>query len=332
MKKNAHSLPEMIKRYFYEYLPAMRGGSPNTITTYAEAISMFLKYLSQRKKIIPSKISVDDLSVQNIIEFLNYLEKERGNGVSTRNARLAAIRSLVKYLLFEKPEWTIHFHGILSIPTKKTSTAILDYLSQKEMDAILETPSNSWIGNRDRTMFTIMYNTGVRVSEIIGMKVYDVSLERSKTIRVLGKGRKARLLPLWKSTATLVRQWIKSNRFNPDSYLFPSSRGKKMTRSTFAKRLTLTVEQAKVKCKELKSRSVSPHTLRHTMAMHFLQSGVDITVIAMWLGHESIETTHLYIDADMEMKTKALQALQDPNSKSFRYSPSDPLLAMLDEL
>jgi len=332
MKNKKHNLPDLIKSFFCEYLPSLRGGSPNTVSSYAEAVSLFLKHLQRHKKIVPSKITIDDFSVQNIIDFLSFLEKERGNGISTRNARLAAIRSLAKYLLLEKPEWTGHLHRIMAIPTKKKPTLILDYLSQKEIDVILETPDNSWLGRRDRTMFTLMYNTGIRVSEIIDMKVEDTCLERNKSIRVCGKGRKSRSLPIWKSTVLLLRQWIKLNRLRSDSFLFPNNRGTKMTRSALAKRLTKTVETAKIKCKELRTRKVSPHTIRHTMAMHFLQAGVDITVIAMWLGHESIETTHIYIDTDMEMKTKALQSLKDPHTKNFRYKPDDVLLALLEDI
>lgn len=328
MKNKTNGLPDLIKHFFCDHLPALRGGSANTISTYSEAVSLFLKYLRDNKKITPSKVCIDDFSVQNIIDFLNFLEKERGNSISTRNARLAAIRSLAKYLLLEKPEWAGHLHRIMSIPLKKTPVSILGYLSQKEIDVILEEPDDTWLGRRDRAMFTLMYNTGIRVSEIIEMRVSDVRLDRNNAINVCGKGRKSRSLPIWKSTATLLRQWIKSNRFRSDSLLFPNNQGTKMTRSTFAKRLTNTVKAASVKCKELKSRKVSPHT----MAMHFLQAGIDITVIAMWLGHESIETTHIYIDADMELKTKALQSLQDPESKNFRYKPEDPLLALLEDM
>lgn len=332
MKKKATYLPQLIENFFFTYLPLQRGLSPHTRSAYATTLSMLLKFLQKRKNIVPSRISVDDLSAENILEFLNYLEKSRKNCVKTRNARLAAIHSFVKYILFENPTLSGRFCRVLSIPAKRGPKKILDYLTRDEMNAILDSSSNSWLGQRDRTMFTVMYNTGIRVSEVTGLKVSDVRLEKNGIIRIIGKGRKERELPLWKNTTNLLKQWIKTNRLTSDSVLFPSSRGTKLTRSAIAKRLVVATKSCENKCKSLKKRKVTPHTLRHTMAMHFLQSGTDITVIAMWLGHTSIETTHMYIEADPELKVQALKALQSPREKRFLYEPKDSILELLDSM
>lgn len=201
------------------------------------------------------------------------------------------------------------------------------------MNAVLSvSDENSWCGKRDRVLFTVMYNTGARVSEIIDLNVSDVMLESNGTIRLFGKGRKERVLPLWKSTVALLRRWIKGNQFSPKSPLFPTRKGFKMTRSAVAKRLEANASEARKKCHALKTKRISPHTIRHSTAMRFLQSGVDITVIAMWLGHEHIATTHLYVTADMQMKQKALDAIQEPSGKKIRFQADDALLEYLDNL
>jgi len=199
------------------------------------------------------------------------------------------------------------------------------------MDAILASPDDkSWCGRRNRVLLEVMYNTGARVSEILELKVANVRLEPSGRVHLTGKGRKERTVPLWKDTVKLLRKWILSNRYSSDSYIFPNNRGSKMTRSAVAKMLTSVVETTKNQCPTLKSRKISPHTLRHTTAMHLLQAGVDITVIAMWLGHESIETTHIYVTADMAMKEKALQEMRPPKTKSLRFQPKGSLLEFLE--
>jgi len=327
-------IPVMIRQFFDEYLPLQRGCSPHTISAYSDTFSLLLKYFHREKRISPSRISIDDFSPRNIRDFLDYLQKKRGNSANTRNARLAAINSFIKYLLIEDPMLSGKLQGILSIPLKRKEKKALDFLSCDEMDAILATPNEkTWCGKRDRVLFSVMYNTGARVSEIVDIKVADVRLEKNGTIKLFGKGRKERTLPLWKSTTSILRQWIKWNGYSNESPLFPSQRGSKMTRSAVAKRLTAIIADAKQKCPTLKSKSISPHTLRHSTAMRFLQAGIDITVIAMWLGHENVDTTHFYITSDMQMKQKALEAVLEPNkSKKIRFKASNSLIEYLENL
>ena len=327
------SMPHMMRKFFGEYLPLHRSCSPHTISSYAKTFSLFLKYLLERKKIRPAQIKIDHLSSENILGFLNHLEQDRGNGTNTRNVRLAAIHSFAKYLLMERPEWITYMQEVLAVPIKQTDTKILGYLTHKEIEAIISTSNDkTWYGYRDKVLFSLMYNTGARVSEVIDLQVRNLKLDTNGTISLTGKGRKDRVLPLWKSTVALLRQWIETNRYAADSPLFPNRRGKKMTRSAVAKRLTLTVSMAEKTCPTLKKRKISPHTVRHTSAMHLLQSGVDITVISLWLGHESIETTHMYLSANMEMKEKALESLEEPTSGPFRYKADDDTLQYLDSL
>jgi len=332
-KKHKNDLPQLIRRYFGEYLPLQRSCSPNTIEAYGGTFSLLLKYFQSERKVVPSKISIDDMTTENILGFLNHLQKERGNGASTRNARLAAIHSFIRYVLMEKPIWAGSLQGILAIPQKRTQKNVLGFLSEHEMQAVIDAPNDqTWCGRRDRTLFAVMYNTGARVSEIVNLRVFDVKLGKTGTINLFGKGRKERVIPLWKSTISILRKWIESNKYSGNDPLFPNNRGAKMTRSAIAKQLDSAVSLAIPKCRSLKSHSISPHTIRHSTAMRFLQAGMDITVIAMWLGHESIETTHAYISADIALKEEALRSLHDPKPREFRFHPSDDLLAYLDNL
>jgi len=333
MTKTSLNIPQLIKSFFSEYLLQQRGCSPNTIGAYSDTFRLFLKYRIKARKIRSSQITLEDFSAKNIMDFLNYLEKVRKNGPGTRNSRLAAIRSFLNYLLIVNPTLAGDIQGALLIPQKRKQRVVLDYLTRYEIDSIIDSvPQNTWSGRRDRILFQLMYNTGARVSEIIDLKVSDIKTESKGTIHIFGKGRKERNMPLWKNTTLMLRHWIKSNCYTTDMPLFPNNRGQKMTRSGVNKRLADAVAKASTICQTLKEHRISPHTIRHTSAMHLLQGGMDITVIAMWLGHESIETTHTYISADMEMKTKLLNSLQEPSRKCPRFKPSDSLLEFLENL
>lgn len=333
MKDQNPNIPLYIKRYFTEYLPGQRNYSLNTISSYRDAIRLFLMYLHEHKKITPSTITITDICAKNIMDFLNEIQESRNNSAVTRNVRLAAIRSFVNYLLLMEPTLSCDLQAVLVIPVKRTNLRVLDFLTYEEMNAVIDaSDEQTWSGKRDRILFEMMYNTGARVSEIVRVKVSDVKLNPSGTVQLMGKGRKERALPLWKSTAKALSKWIAANRLDGSSPLFPNARGTKMTRSGIEKRLRDAVCKASNTCPSLKAKRVSPHTLRHTTAMHLLQSGVDITLIAMWLGHESIETTHIYITTDMEMKETALKALQEPSCGDFRFRPNDKLMAFLESL
>lgn len=333
MKDQNPNIPLYVKRYFTEYISGQRNYSLNTIISYRDAIRLFLSYLQDHKKVAPSQITVRDICAKNIMDFLNEIQESRSNSTVTRNGRLAAIRSFVNYLLLMEPTLSFDLQAVLVIPVKRTNLRVLDFLTHEEMDAVIDaSDERTWSGKRDRILFETMYNTGARVSEIVGLTVSDVKLNPGGTVRIMGKGRKERVLPLWKSTARVLSKWIAANHLNGSDALFANARGTHMTRSGVEKRLRDLVCKASDVCPSLKTKRVSPHTLRHTTAMHLLQSGVDITLIAMWLGHESIETTHIYITTDMEMKEKALKTLQEPSRGDFRFRPNDKLMAFLESL
>jgi integrase/recombinase XerD len=331
-----HSEPNIaryIKHFLTEYLTQQRGCSLHTVRSYRDALCCLLRHLQERHKIAPNGITAADLSAENIMGFLNDLQCSRKNSDPTRNLRLSAIRAFAKYLRWKEPTLTSDLDGLLAIPSKRTTRQVLDFLTRDEMEAIMEAPNaDTWSGKRDRALFATMYNTGARVSEIVGTLVSDVTLIPGGTFHLRGKGRKERLLPLWKRTVTTLRRWITANHLRQEQPLFANARGAAITRSGVEKRLHEAVRKAGEACPSLKTKRVSPHTLRHTTAMHLLQSGVDITLIAMWLGHESIETTHLYITSNLELKEQALKTLQPPSGGTFRFRADDKLLRFLQSL
>jgi len=333
MNHRQPNLPRALKRFFSEYLPQQRGCSPHTLRAYRDALRLFLVYLRERKQVAPEALAVEDLSAGTIMDFLNDLQASRRNSADTRNARLAALRCFVKYLLWVEPTLAGDLQGVLAIPIKRTIRPALDFLTREEMEAILEAPdAATWSGKRDRALFALMYNTGARVSEIVGAKVADVTLSPHGALRLHGKGRKDRAVPLWKQTVKTLDRWIAGNHLREEEALFANARGAPLTRSGVEKRLRDAVRKANAQCPSLKSKRISPHTLRHTTAMHLLQSGVDITLIALWLGHESIQTTHIYMTTDLEMKEKALQALQPSSGGAFRFRPKAALMSFLESL
>ena len=333
MKTTEPSIARYLKLFLVEYLTQQRGCSLNTMRSYRDALCALLRYLQARHKITPERVTVADLSAQKIMDFLDDLQQSRKNSDRTRNLRLAGIRAFAMYLRWREPTLTSDLEGLLAVPPKRTGQRVRDFLTHEELDAVLDAPNaETWSGKRDRALFAAMYNTGARVTEIIGVRVSDVTLGRGGTFHLHGKGRKDRALPIWKRTATNLRRWINANNLSPDQPLFANTRGAAMTRSGVEKRLHEAVRKASESCPTLKTKRVSPHTLRHTTAMHMLQSGNDITVIAMWLGHESIETTHRYITANVELKEKAIESLHPPSGGTIRFRPSDNLMNFLESL
>jgi site-specific recombinase XerD len=292
-----------------------------------------LRYAEQRTGTPPVALTLADLNAPLVLGFLDHLEKERGNSARTRNVRLVAMRSFLHYASHRDPAALPTIQRVLAIPMKRFDRPLLGFLSQEQMQAILEAPDRTtWSGQRDHAMLATFYNTGARVSEIISLRVADVELGRSVAVHIHGKGRKQRVTPLWRSTAQLLRDWLAHVRRDASAPVFPNRVGQTLTRSGVEQRLRAAVAVARTRCPSLKDRHVSPHTLRHTTAMHLLQSGVDLTVIALWLGHESPETTHRYLEADLKMKEQALASLQEPPIRNLRYRASDRLLAFLDGL
>lgn len=281
----------------------------------------------------PVEVTLADLDASLVLAFLDHLEVIRKNSIRSRNSRLAALRSFLKYAATRDPTSLPQIQRFLAIPMKRYDRRLLGFLSREEVQAILEAPNSStWSGQRDRMMFGLFYNTGARVSEIVALRVADVSLDRSACVCLRGKGRKERSIPLWKNTVAALRLWMGRIDQAPASPLLPNSSGKPLSRSGVESRLKKAIAKAAEKQPTLTGRAISPHTMRHTTAMHLLQSGVDLSVIALWLGHESTTTTHMYLEADLAMKDRALQRLQQLPLKRCRYRPTNKVLQFLESL
>jgi integrase/recombinase XerD len=323
----------LLQDFFCQYLMNQRNVSPRTIAAYRDTFRLLLQFLDQHRAKPPATLVLADLDAPCILAFLDHLEKDRKNAIRSRNARLAAIRSFLRYVGAKDPTSLSGVQRVLAIPMKRFERPLLGFLSRQEIQAVLDAPdTSSFSGRRDRVLFTLLYNAGARVSEVAALRVADVSLDESASVRIQGKGRKERSVPLWKTTARELKQWLKGIGHQPDAPLLPNAAGKPMSRSGIAYRLKEAVRIASRRQPTLKGRRVSPHTLRHTTAMHLLQSGVDITVIALWLGHESPSTTHMYVESDLALKERALGKLQEPLGRRSRYKASNKLLQFLEGL
>ena len=330
----APSFPTLLQRYFADHLTQHRAASPRTIAAYRDTFRLLLLFVEQHISKPPTAVTLTDLDAPLLLAFLDHLERDRANGSRSRNARLAAIRSFLRYAAHHDISALPIIQRALAIPMKRSDKPLLGFLSRDEIQAVLDAPdTGTWTGRRDQALFTVLYNTGARVSEAIGLRVGDIVLEGSPCAHLHGKGRKQRSVPLWRSTAALLRAWKRElGDVTSAAPIFPNRDGRTMTRSNVTQRLALYVKGAAKRCPHLLSRSVSPHTFRHTTAMHLLQSGIDITVIALWLGHESPTTTHMYIEADLSMKERALERLHAPQTGVPRYRPPDPLMQFLQGL
>jgi integrase/recombinase XerD len=323
----------LLQRYFTERLIQQKNASPRTVSNYRDTFRLFLQFAQQRLRKPCTRIELPDLDGSLVSAFLDHLEAVRHNTIRSRNARFAALRSFFRYAGLMAPTALGTIRGVMAMPMKRFERPLVGYYSREEIDALLNAPDPAtWCGQRDRVMLATLYNTGARVSELIGMRVADVVLDRSPSVGIHGKGRKERTVPLWPKTAKQIRLWLRQNPFPRDHPLFPNRTGGPMTRTGVTDRLKLAATTAARRCPQLKKRSVSPHVVRHSTAMHMLQSGVDITVMALWLGHESTATTHMYVEADLNMKERALKTLQVPNVKTRRFQPKDKLLAFLEGL
>jgi site-specific recombinase XerD len=323
----------LVQGFFCVRLVQQQNASARTVASYRDTFRLLLGYFEQVHKKRPTALAMTDLDAPAITAFLDHLEKERHNGVRTRNARFAAIRSFMKYVSSRDPASLPIAQRVLAIPLKRFTRPMMNSLSRDEMTAVLEAPDGStWSGRRDRVLFALMYNTGARVSEVITLRRTDVSLDASRSVRLTGKGRKGRTIPLWKSTAEQLREWMARIGAGPEAYLFPNRSGGQLSRSGVENRLEGAVEVASSRCPSLRGKKVSPHTLRHTTAMHLLQSGVDVTVIALWLGHEGTGTTHQYVEANLAMKDQALARLEEIPTEQVRFQAKDDLLRFLEGL
>jgi integrase/recombinase XerD len=323
----------LLHDYFCQRLLTQRNASPCTIASYRDTFRLFLRYVKEHTSTAPVALTLADLDAPLILAFLDHLERDRRNSIRSRNARLAALQSFYRYAAYRDPVQLPLIQRVLAIPRKRHDRPMLGFLSREEVDAVLAAPDRAtWSGRRDHALFAALYNTGARVSEIIDLRAADFTSGPAATLHLRGKGRKERMVPLWKTTSHLLERWLADNPCGPDRPLFPNHGGRPLTRSGVASRLRLAIVGASAACPSLRGRRISPHTFRHTTAMHLLQAGVDITVIALWLGHESPTTTHGYVEADLAMKQRALDKLAAPAQRHARFAPKDDLLAFLDGL
>jgi len=332
--KQPPSFPALVQAYFGEYLTQQRALSPQTVAAYRDGFVLFLDFAEKRLGKAPAAMTLSDVTPELIMAFLDHLERQRNNSVRSRNARLAALRSFLKFAGHRDVASLQVIERALGVPVKRFERPMFGYLTREEVLAVIGEPGDSWLSQRDHALFLLMYNTGARVSEVIGVKVGDVVLDASAAcVHLHGKGRKQRSVPLWHTTVKALRAWLRANSgMTAEAPLLPSRNGGEMTRVNVTLRLALAVQHATETQPALAKRKVSPHTIRHTTAMHLLQAGVDISVIALWLGHESPVTTHHYVEADLAMKERALAKLHEPSSKILRYRAPDSLLNFLRAL
>jgi len=306
-------LGPVLQSYFCDYLINQRRLSGCTVAAYRDTFKLLLAFLERQMGLKPDDLRAQNIDADSVLAFLDDLERTRHNCARSRNARLVAIRSFFRFATASDPLLLPIAQRILAIPSKRFERRVIGYLQPSQIQALLDAPDvSTHTGLRDRVLLTLMYNTGARVSELAGLRVGDLCLDTGGSVHLRGKGRKERTVPLWRESVRLIRRWLKKTRLTPDAPLLPNSRGRHMTRSGIEQRLGVVLERAAKKDPALSKLQLSPHTIRHTTAMHLLQSGVDLSVIAMWLGHESIETTHQYLDADLETKKRALDRLHSP--------------------
>ena len=319
--------------FLREYIPSQREMSVQTSDTYAYAFQLLVCFAAESLKTTPSALSIEQLDATLVLAFLEHLEKERGNCARTRNSRLAAIKTFFRFLEYRLPSCLDQARRIRAIPVKKTDEVIIGYLDREEIQALLDAPDPSCrFGLRDRAMLHLAFAGGLRVSELVGLNLTNLTLHPQPTIHVMGKGRRERVLPLWKETATALRDWLKVRGEPKATALFLNARGDVMTRSGFEYILEKHVRMAGTKQASLLKKRVSPHSLRHSLAMNLLHHGADRVVIALWLGHESVETTQMYLHADIRMKEKALARTAPIECAAGRFQPDDALMAFLETL
>jgi integrase/recombinase XerD len=326
-------LAPTLQAFFTTRLITQRNCSPQTIAAYRDTFRLLLTFARQQTGKQPFQLDIDDLDAPLIGAFLTHLEAERGNSPRTRNARLGAIHSLYRFAALEHPEHAHTIARVMAIPTKRYERNIVSYLGLEEIKALLAAPDRStWLGRRDHALLLIAIQTGVRVSELIGLRVADVSLSTGAHLTVIGKGRKARATTLTGETVAVLRQWLKERHGQPDDPLFPTRQGRPLSRRTIGVLVAKHAAAAAVGCPLLHGKHVTPHTLRHTNAMLLRAKEVDIATIALLLGHESIKTTQIYEHADPALKEKAIARTAPLGTKPGRYRPSDTILAFLESL
>ena len=332
MKTDAN-FPRLLQKFFTDRLMNQQQVGSNTIATYRDSFRLLALFAQKRLKKSPSDLSVEQLDAPFIAEFLDHLEKERGNTARSRNVRLAAIHSFFRYVALNEPSLGATAQRVMAMPAKRFKSRQVEFLTEAEIKALLDAPDlHTWIGRRDRVVLLVALQTGLRVSELTGLRRRDVILGAGAHIRCTGKGRKQRCTPLRKDAVDALHSWLREQGGDPSDPLFQNIRGGKLSRDAIEYLVTKHAATARQHCPSLERKRITPHVLRHTTAMVLLQHGVDRTVIALWLGHESIGTVDVYLHANLEMKEKALAKTASTNLKQGRYRPDDEVLAFLRSL
>ncbi len=331
--KTSSSLAGLLEAFFVDRLMKQQQASRHTITAYRDTFSLLLRFAQDHLKKAPSTLTLDQLDAGFIGTFLDHIEKDRSNSVRSRNARLAAIHSFFQYAALRAPEHSAMIQRVLSIPSKRYDHTEIEFLESHEIEALLAAPDvSTWVGRRDRTLLLVAVQTGLRVSELVALRREDVMLGNGAHVHCMGKGRKERCTPLRKDAVKALRSWLRECSSRPSEPLFPSSRGGPLGVDGIAHLVTKHLATARKRCASLEKKRVTPHVLRHSAAMELLQAGVDQSVIALWLGHERLETTQIYLHASLALKEQALAKTTPLDVPPGRYKPEDELLAFLKTL
>lgn len=327
------SFQTLVQGFFTDRLYRQRQASPHTIASYRDTFRLLLHFASNRLRTAPSDLTLEQTDTGFIGDFLDHIETERGNSARTRNTRLAALRSFFRYVSLHDPGHADLCRQVLAMPSKRYERRPIAFLTTPEIDEFIRAPNQStWVGRRDRVLLMLAVQTGLRVSELVGLRCKDLRLGTGAHVVCNGKGRKQRCTPLRRDVAAMVEAWIRERYDQPEGPLFPTIRGTALSRDAVERLVNKYAEAASERCPSLKQKNVTAHVLRHTAAMQLLQSGVDRTVIALWLGHESPETTQIYFHADMSMKEQALARTNPTGVKPGRFRPNEGLLAFLEGL
>lgn len=330
---SAPTFVALLQGFFTERLLRQMRASPHTVSGYRDAFRLLILYASDRLRKAPSYLTTEDLDASLVIDFLGHLEVGRGNTTRTRNNRLAAIKSFFRYVAMREPGHALRCQRMLAIPQKRSQRKTIEFLQRGEIEALVAAPDlATWLGRRDRTLLLVMVQTGLRVSELRSLRGSSVVLGTGAHVQCEGKGRKHRCTPLRRDAVTALRAWLDEQRPGPEDPLFPSSRGGHMSTDAVGRLVEKHAQAASAKCPSIAEKSVTPHTLRHSAAMALRERGVDLSVIALWLGHESVETTQMYLHADMRLKEQALARTAPIGGKVRRFKPREDVLAYLESL
>jgi integrase len=330
---NAANLPGLLQRFFTDRLFGQLGASPHTVACYRDAFRLLLRFAAERLRRAPSNLRVEDLDAPLLTKFLAHVEQKRGCSARTRNARLSALHAFFRYVALEEPAYALHCQRVLAIPAKRYERRPVEFLVEEETAALVDAPDpTTWLGRRDRTLLLVAVKTGLRSCELTALRRVDVILGTGAHVRCHGKGRKTRCTPLHPDVVPILSSWLRERDSDPTSPVFPTLGGGRLSADALQRLVRKHVAAAAARCPSLAEKKITPHTLRHSTAMELLRRGVDRSVIALWLGHECMDTTQIYLHADMQLKEQALAYAAPLGVAPGRYQPEDALLAFLESL